>query len=135
MSCLFIDGHSRLTLHCLHLLQNCACVTISHCKNFKVCCRAKMQQASRRFRLLFYAKYQSVVAQNKYASFCSHNFQKSMTNEIKLPCKNNSSLIHCVSQIGKVCNKCASSMTKSLQNEDLPCLICSETLEEYLSKR
>ena len=42
--------------------------------------------------------------------------------------------MHKVSQIGKICNKCASLIVKSA-SEPGPCLCCSNTLEEYLKDR
>lgn len=59
-----------------------------------------------------------------FGTFCSHNYQKSVTNEVQLKCLNNDDIVHAVSQVGNICNKCSELLTKSLQTSK-HCLVCA----------
>ena len=61
---------------------------------------------------------------NKYGSLCSHDFQKSLTNEIELVCLNRPEITHKISQYGKICNKCSQIIRDSVKFSE-KCLVCS----------
>ena len=65
-----------------------------------------------------------IFSEVKYATFCSHNLNKSMNNKIQLKCLNQDNLTHEVSQYGKICNKCSELLIKSLTTVD-NCLVCT----------
>ena len=69
-----------------------------------------------------------------FGTFCAHNYQKSVTNEIQLKCLNDDTLIHVVSQVGYICNKCSELLTKSLQTSD-HCLVCADEIKQYLKAK
>lgn len=54
---------------------------------------------------------------NKYGTLCSHDFHKSLTNEIELPCNVTPALSHKISQFGKICNKCTQIIKDSYKNK------------------
>lgn len=49
----------------------------------------------------------------KIGSLCSHTLSNSNTAHVELYCKKHENLIHQVSQLGKICNRCASLIVKS----------------------
>ncbi len=61
----------------------------------------------------------------KYSSFCAHDFQKSLTNVVELPCKEKPNTIHQITQYGKICNKCTHIITDSLKYYH-SCLVCTD---------
>ncbi len=71
---------------------------------------------------------------NKYPTLCSHDFQKSLTNEVELHCNQEAGLVHKISQYGKMCNKCTQIIKDSYTGEG-DCIICSEVIEQYLKDR
>jgi hypothetical protein len=72
--------------------------------------------------------------QNKYPTLCSHDFQKSLTNEIELHCNQEAGLVHKVSQFGKICNKCTQIIKDSYCGHG-DCIVCVDSIEQYLRDR
>lgn len=66
--------------------------------------------------------------QSKYATLCSHDFQKSLTNEIDLYCNVEEGLVHKISQFGKICSKCTQIIKDSYTGKG-DCIVCSDTIE------
>jgi hypothetical protein len=71
---------------------------------------------------------------NKYGSLCSHDFHKSLTNEVELPCSNRPELTHRISQFGKICNKCTHIIKDSYKYEK-SCIVCNDSIQQYLADR
>ena len=64
----------------------------------------------------------------KYPSLCSHDFQKSLTNEVDVVCSRDPGLTHRLSQFGKFCNKCTHLLKESYTEAD-DCIVCTDALE------
>ena len=63
----------------------------------------------------------------KIGTLCSHSSSTSNSAFVELICKDSENIIHKVSQMGKICSKCASLITKSA-SEPGGCLCCSNLL-------
>ena len=71
---------------------------------------------------------------NKYPTLCSHDFQKSLTNEVELHCNQEAGLVHRISQFGKICNKCTQIIKDSYSGQGA-CIVCTDAIEQYLRDR